>query len=87
MTGPSKPKLPYPMHICAADGIVYDERRTQWYGLPEIGETLHCPACGSRMEGTPRDPPVRIFYCFQCGTTFDRVRQTWYGLVYHHASS
>jgi len=37
------------------------------------------------MEFEPKEPPVRIFFCYQCGTTFDRERTTWYGLAYHLA--
>jgi len=87
LVGPSNPRVPYPMFVCAAEGVVYDQRRAQWYGLPEIGEKLHCPACGSAMEGEPKDPPVRIFFCYQCGTTYDRSRSAWYGLTYHHPST
>jgi hypothetical protein len=86
MTGPARPKLPYPMHVCASDGVVYDERRTTWYGLPEIERSVHCPACGAAMESAPKEPPVRVFFCYQCGTTYDRVRGTWYGLAYHRPS-
>ncbi len=83
LSAPATARVPYPMHVCAADGVVYDERRTKWYGLPEIGEKLHCPACGSAMEGEPKEPPTRIFFCYQCGTTFDKLRSVWYGLAYH----
>ena len=37
------------------------------------------------MEVEPKEPPHRVFFCFQCGTTFDRERSTWYGLAYHLA--
>jgi len=85
MSGPTRPTVAYPMHVCAADGIVYDQRRGQWYGLPEIGDTLCCPACGNRMDAEPKTPPIRVFVCYQCGTTFDRSRAAWYGLAYHVA--
>jgi hypothetical protein len=84
MNGPTRPAVPYPMHVCGADGVVYDERRDRWYGTPEeVGEKLHCPACGTTMEAAPREPPVRVYFCYQCGTTFDRVRGAWYGLAFH----
>ncbi len=73
------------MHICGTDGIVYDERRTQWYGLPEVETKLHCPGCGTAMEAEPPTPPVRVFVCYQCGITFDRPTSAWFGLAYHHA--
>ena len=85
MTGAPRPTVAYPMHVCTADGIVYDQRRSQWYGLGEIAEKLCCPACGARMETEPKVPPIRIFFCYQCGTTFDRTRGAWYGLSYHVA--
>lgn len=87
LPGPAPAKVPYPMHVCAADGVVYDERRGNWYGLPEIGDRLHCPACGSKMEGEPKEPPTRIFFCYQCGTTYDKVKGAWYGLAYHLPAS
>ena len=82
MSGPPK-VVPFPMHVCPVDGVVYDVRRSQWYGLPEIKEKLCCPACGSAMETEPKEPPVRVFFCYQCGTTFDRTRGAWFGLAYH----
>ncbi|MHB1435766.1 MAG: transposase family protein [Thermoplasmata archaeon] len=81
MAGPNRPVVPYPMFVCTIDGVVYDRKRQLWYGLPEIGEELHCPLCGAKMEGEPSQPPVRIFFCYQCGTTFDRSRSTWYGVA------
>jgi hypothetical protein len=87
MTGPANPRVPYPIFVCAAEGIVYDQRRSQWYGMPEVGAKLCCPACGAAMEGEPKEPPVRMFFCYQCGTTYDRTRTLWYGLSYHHAPS
>lgn len=81
---PSGRTVAYPMHTCAAEGVVYDERRGSWYGLPEIGDRLNCPACGGAMDAEPKEPPIRIFFCYQCGTTYDRLRGTWYGLTAHH---
>ncbi len=46
---------------------------------------LCCPICGTPMEFEPKEPPARIFFCYQCGTTFDKERATWYGLAYHQA--
>jgi hypothetical protein len=83
MRGPTAPTVPYPIHVCATDGVVYDERRAAWYGLPELTEKVACPGCGGRMEGEPNEPPVRMFFCYQCGITFDRNRASWYGLAYH----
>lgn len=83
MAGPQRSAVAYPMHVCGVDGVIYDQRRSQWYGLPEIGEKLCCPACGSRMDTEPKEPPVRVFFCYQCGTTYDRNRSTWYGIAYH----
>lgn len=71
------------MHVCAADGVVYDQRRQAWYGLPEAGDRLFCPACGHAMESEPPEPPRRLFFCYQCGVTFDKVRNGWYGLTFH----
>ncbi len=34
------------------------------------------------MEAEPREPPHRMFFCFQCGTSFDREQGQWYGLAY-----
>ncbi len=87
MASPSQPAVAYPMHVCATDGVVYDQRRAAWYGLPTIGEKLCCPACGGRMESEPKEPPARLFFCYQCGTTYDKARGTWYGLAYHVASA
>ena len=83
MAPPRSPTVPYPMHVCSADGIVYDQKRAVWYGMPEIGEKLCCPSCGAAMEGGPPEPPIRIFFCYQCGTTYDKQRAAWYGLAYH----
>lgn len=83
MRGPASPAVAYPMFICATDGVVYDQRRDSWHGLPEVEGKLCCPICGNSMEREPKEPPHRIFFCFQCGTTFDRERSTWYGLAYH----
>ena len=86
MSGPPKGQIvPYPTHVCSTDGVVYDQRRQQWYGLPEVADKLCCPACGGAMEGEPHEPPVQMFVCYQCGTTYDKARKTWYGLVYHHS--
>ena len=86
MAAPPNSRVPFPMFICANDGIIYDQKRTAWYGVPEIEGRLHCPACGSAMDSEPKVPPVRIFFCYQCGTTYDRTRSLWYGLAYHHPS-
>ncbi|HEV2231598.1 MAG TPA: hypothetical protein VGS18_05385 [Thermoplasmata archaeon] len=83
MAGPQRAAVAFPMHVCGVDGVIYDQRRSQWYGLPEIGEKLCCPACGARMDTEPKGPPVRVFFCYQCGTTYDRNRSTWYGIAYH----
>ena len=37
------------------------------------------------MDAEPKTPPIRVFVCYQCGTTFDRSRAAWYGLAYHVA--
>ncbi len=79
--------VPFPMHVCATDGIVYDERRSQWYGLPEVEAKLHCPGCGAAMEGEPPTPPSRVFVCYQCGITFDRATSAWFGLAYHSSGA
>ncbi|MGA7923140.1 MAG: hypothetical protein WCA77_04115 [Thermoplasmata archaeon] len=84
MAGPAAGRtVPFPMHVCAADGVVYDQQRDQWYGMPEIGNSLNCPACGGGMEFEPKEPPVRIFFCYQCGTTFDKMGGQWFGLSAH----
>ena len=83
MTGPAKPAVAYPIYVCSAEGVIYDLRRGQWHGLPEVGEKLCCPACGAAMEGEPKEPPTRMFFCYQCGTTYDKSRSVWYGLTYH----
>ncbi len=85
MAPPPRSTVAYPMHVCGTDGVVYDQARSQWYGLPQIGEKLCCPGCGSAMETEPKEPPIRLFFCYQCGTTYDRARGTWYGLAYHAA--
>ncbi len=85
MASPRGRDVPFPMHVCAVDGVVFDEKRDRWYGLPEIGEKLCCPVCGQAMEGEPPEPPVRLFFCYQCGTTFDKGRSAWYGIVPHLA--
>lgn len=82
---PTHAPVPYPMHVCATDGVVYDQKRSQWYGLPPIENRLCCPACGGRMESEPKEPPARVFFCYQCGTTYDKTRSSWYGLAYHSA--
>lgn len=79
--------LAFPMHICGADGIVYDEKRGRWYGLPEAPDRLCCPGCGAPMEGEPPEPPKRIFVCYQCGITFDRPAGAWFGLAFHAATA
>lgn len=84
MSAPPPRTVAFPMHICAGDGVVYDQKRDQWYGVPEVGDHLRCPACGSPMESEPKEPPIRIFFCYQCGTTYDKHRSRWYGLSYHH---
>ena len=84
MTAPPSANVPYPMYLCAVDGIVFDRKRDGWYGLPEIKEKLCCPACGKAMDGEPKEPPIRVFVCYACGTTFDKGRSQWYGLAYHH---
>lgn len=83
MGSPTKPTVQFPMHVCGVDGVVFDERRGSWYGLPEIDSKLCCPICGSAMEVEPKEPPVRMFFCYQCGTTFDKQRTSWYGLAFH----
>ncbi len=83
MSGAERRAVAFPMHVCAVDGIVYDERRGAWYGFPEVDARLCCPACGSVMETEPKEPPIRMFFCYQCGTTYDRQRGSWYGLTYH----
>jgi len=83
MSGPSSGKVPYPMFVCGQDGVVYDQRRDAWHGLPEVREKLCCPICGGTMEVEPKQPPHRVYFCFQCGTTYDKEQGTWYGLAYH----
>jgi hypothetical protein len=83
MAGPTAPAVPFPLYLCAIDGVVYDRRRSAWYGLPEIQDQLFCPTCGFKMQGEPKEPPVRMFYCYQCGVTYDRQRTSWYGVAYH----
>jgi len=85
LTPPPGRQVAFPMHVCGADGIVYDEKRAMWYGLPEVGTKLCCPGCGAAMDGEPKEPPVRIFVCYQCGITFDRATTSWFGLAYHAA--
>lgn len=72
------------MYVCAVDGIVYDLRRADWYGFEEPGAKIHCPACGQSMEGEPKEGAASIVFCYQCGTTFDRGKNRWYGIAYHH---
>lgn len=83
LTGPPRAGVAYPMHVCVADGVVYDQRRSTWYGLPEIGEKLCCPVCGAAMDHEPVEPPVRVFFCYECGTTYDRQRGVWFGVAFH----
>ena len=83
MTGPAQPTVPYPLFLCAYDGVVYDRHRDSWHGVPEIDRKLHCPVCGSAMEYEPKEPVARIFFCYQCGTTFDKERAVWYGLKFY----
>jgi hypothetical protein len=85
MSGPTSPTVPFPMYVCGHDGVIYDRRRDAWHGLPEVGAKLCCPICGGHMEVEPKEPPHRVFFCFQCGTTFDKEPATWYGLAYHLA--
>jgi len=85
MTGPSSPTVSFPMFVCGHDGVVYDRKRDTWNGLPEVGAKLCCPICGNPMEVEPKEPPHRVFFCFQCGTTFDKETGVWYGLAYHLA--
>jgi ribosomal protein L37AE/L43A len=80
---PHSTAVPYPIFVCAHDGVVYDLRREVWHGLPEVNAGLCCPICGGRMEFEPKEPPHRIFFCYQCGTTFDKERTAWFGLAYH----
>jgi len=87
MTGPPARSVPYPIHTCGIDGVVYDERRGQWHGLPEIDRKVFCPGCGAPMEAEPKDPPVRLFVCYQCGITLDRPRSAWFGLAYQSAGA
>ncbi len=87
MTGPTNPGVPYPMYVCAHHGVIYDRRRGQWYGLPDVETSLHCPICGAAMEFEPKEPPARVFFCYDCGTTYDRERASWYGLAPHFAPS
>lgn len=83
MAGPATASVPYPIYVCASDGIVFDLRRSLWHGLPEGPVKVCCPVCGTPMEREPKEPPHRLFFCYQCGTTYDRERSTWYGLAYH----
>ncbi len=85
MAGPANPAVAYPVFVCAADGVIFDQRRAEWHGMPEVRDRLCCPACGAPMEREPKDPPARMFLCYQCGTTYDRTRAVWYGLAYHAA--
>ena len=86
MNGPPNPGVPYPIFVCTVEGVVFDQRRAEWHGIPESLEKLCCPACGHPMEREPKEPPVRMFFCYQCGTTYDRSRPAWYGLAYHQPS-
>ena len=83
LSGPPTPTVPFPMYICAYDGVIHDQKRDLWHGLPEAPSKFFCPVCGGVMEVEPKAPPHRIFYCFQCGTTYDRERTTWFGLAYY----
>ena len=83
MAAPRSLQVPYPMFLCAIDGLVYDLKRDTWYGVPPVGDRLCCPICGNGMDAEPKEPPTRLFACYQCGTTFDKARTTWYGLAYH----
>ncbi len=83
MAGPAAPAVAFPMFVCPHDGVVYDQKRDLWHGLPEVDAKLCCPVCGGEMEKEPKDPPHRIFFCYQCGTTFDKERSSWFGLAYH----
>jgi len=85
MTGPASPAVPFPMYLCGYHGVVYDRKRDAWHGLPPVESKLICPICGSAMEFEPKDALARVFFCYQCGTTFDNDRKTWYGLAYHQA--
>jgi hypothetical protein len=83
LSPPPRQPVPYPMHVCATDGIVYDQKRGQWYGVPEVHDRLCCPACGNAMESEPKGGSPRVFFCYQCGTTYDKSRAAWYGLAFH----
>lgn len=88
MALPPGRSLPYPMHSCAVDGVVYDVRRQRWYGLPDLREGVYCPLCGSAMEGgASADEPPKLLFCYQCGVTLDRSQSVWYGLVGHFPPS
>jgi hypothetical protein len=85
MSAPPSPRVAFPMYVCPHDGVVFDQKRDAWHGQPEAGPRLHCPICGGLMEVEPKEPPHRIFFCYQCGTTFDKERTSWYGLGFHTA--
>jgi predicted nucleic acid-binding Zn ribbon protein len=83
LVGPASPTVPFPIFVCPHDGVIHDQRRELWHGLPDAIPKLHCPICGAAMEFEPKDPPHRIFFCYQCGTTYDRERSAWFGLAYY----
>jgi hypothetical protein len=83
LSAPANTKVAYPMFVCAFDGVVFDRTRDTWHGQPEAGAKLHCPICGHPMEVEPKGAPPRIYFCYQCGTTYDKERNSWYGLRFH----
>jgi len=82
LISPARPGVAYPMHFCSVDGVVFDERRNLWYGFAEPPAQIHCPNCGLKLEGEPKDAPA-MYFCFQCGVTYDRSRKEWYGMSLH----
>jgi hypothetical protein len=83
LANPARAGSPYPMHVCTADGLVYDQTRNLWYGLPENLNAPHCPVCGMAMETESARGPPTLHFCFQCGVTYDGRRKAWYGVLGH----
>jgi hypothetical protein len=83
LVGPAAAEVPFPIFVCSHDGVIHDQRRELWHGLPDEPAKLHCPVCGAAMESEPKTAAARIFFCYQCGTTYDRERHAWFGLAYY----